>query len=266
MRAKSNRLHARCEILYRHVMVRNTAAMILLMAALAGPAPAAEERIVLAIEPGLTLPMLYDAVPNPVASVILFVGGDGDLAHAQGSFLLRVRSRFVAAGMSVVVPDTPSDQTGGFGPLFRTWPSHTEDVAAVVAFLKRAAPAPVWAVGHSNGTISAASAAAHLGPRGIAGVVLTSAVWLGGLALVPVGTIAVPVLIVQNRDDACPAARFDLAAMSLARFTAAPEKKFIAVEGRGRGGPSCGMRSPHDFSGIDDKVAPLIIAWIKQHS
>ena len=104
--------------------------------------------------------------------------------------------------MSIAVPDTPSDHPGGFGPLFRTWSAHIMDVAAIVT--KQKAPAPVWAVGTSNGTISTANAAAQLGPRDIAGIVLTSSVWLGGLGLVPVETIKVPVLDIQDRDDACP--------------------------------------------------------------
>jgi hypothetical protein len=240
---------------------------ILLLAALLGPERAAhsEERVVLSGQSGIELPVLYDAAASPTESVILFTGGDGKLADEEGSVLWRVRDRFVAAGMSVALPDTPSDHPGGFGPLFRTWTAHTQDIAAVVAFLKLKAPVPVWAVGTSNGTISAASGAATLGPRAIAGVVLTSSVWLGGLGLVPVEKIAVPVLVVQNRDDGCPASQFSLAQQNMARFVAAPVKEFIAVSGGGAGGPRCGNDSPHDLYGIEDQVVPPIIAWIKAH-
>jgi dienelactone hydrolase len=248
-------------------MRRSTAAAAVMLWALLGTARAAptEQRVVLSEQPGMTLSMLYHPVPNPVASVILFVGGDGDLAHEANSFLLRVRERFVAAGMSVAVPDTPSDHPGGFGPLFRTWSAHTQDIASIVTYLKRQSPAPIWAVGTSNGTISAAIAAANLGPRNIAGVVLTSSVWLGGLGQVPVEKIAVPVLIVHDRDDRCPAARFDLEAKNLPRLEAAPEKTLIAVTGGGNGGPRCGTGSPHDFWGVEDEVVPPIIAFIKSH-
>ena len=149
-------------------MNRTAITLVLLLAVLLGSARGArsEERIALSGQSGIVVPIIYDAVPNPKASVILFVGGDGDLAHQTGSFLLRVRERFVAAGMSIAVPDTPSDHPGGFGPLFRTWSTHIQDMAAVVAFLKRKAPVPVWAIGTSNGTISAATGAAYLGaPR-----------------------------------------------------------------------------------------------------
>ncbi|HUZ75704.1 MAG TPA: hypothetical protein VMU87_22180 [Stellaceae bacterium] len=249
-------------------MKRSTTAAILLLAALIGLTHAArsEERVELSGQPGITLPVLYDAAATPTASVILFVGGDGALEHETASFLLRVRQRFVAAGMSVAVPDTPSDHPGGFGPIYRTWLPHTQDVAAIVAFLKQKAPVPIWAVGTSNGTISAANAAARLGPGAIAGVVLTSSVWLGGLGYVPVGKIAVPVLDVQNRDDACPASQFALAKKYIARFTAAPVKEFVAVAGGGDGGPRCGTGSPHDFYGVENQVVSTIIDWIRAHN
>ena len=248
-------------------MNRRSAAALLLLAALVGPARAAraEERVVLSGQPGITLPVLYYAAAKPVASVILFVGGDGALAHEAGSFMMRARDQFVAAGMSVALPDTPSDHPGGFGPFFRTWSAHIADVAAIVAFLKSKAPVPVWTVGSSNGTISAANAAAMLGPRAIAGAVLTSSVWLDALSEVPVEKIAVPVLVVHNRDDACPASPFALAERNMARFTAAPAKDFIAIAGAGGGGVGCSTGSAHDFYGIEDQAVPPIIAWIKAH-
>ncbi len=248
-------------------MKASTTAAIMLLATLAGPAYAArgEERVVLFGQPGIELPLFYDEAANATASVILFVGGNGKLADEQGSFLWRTRSLFVAAGMNVAVPDTPSDHPGGFGPIYRTWTAHTEDVAAVIAFLKGRSPVPIWAVGTSNGTISAANAAAQYGPSAIAGIVLTSSVWLGGLGYVPVAKIAVPVLNVQNRDDTCPASQFALAQKDMSLFTAAPAKEFIAVAGGGRGGPRCGTGSPHDFYGIGNQVVPRIIDWIRAH-
>ncbi|MGH7087508.1 MAG: hypothetical protein ACREFQ_01255 [Stellaceae bacterium] len=240
------------------------AATSVLLALTAAPACAAapELRIDVIAQSGIAQPILYDRAPTPTANLILFIGGDGDLAHQDNSFLVRVRHAFVAAGLSVAVPDTPSDHPGGFGPYFRTWTANTNDIAAVIAFLKKQSPAPVWAVGVSNGTISAASVAAHLGPHQIAGLALTSAVWLGGLGLVPVAKIAVPVLEVQNRNDACPAAKFDLAKADLARFSDAPEKRFIAVSSP-PGGEPCGSKSPHDFWGVEDQVVAAIIAWIE---
>lgn len=247
--------------------MKRVAAAFLLFLAWAGRdrAGASEQLVTPPGQEGITMPVLYEEAANPIASVILFVGGDGDLAHQTNSFLLRVRGQFVAAGMSVAVPDTPSDHPGGFGPLFRTWTAHTTDIGAVVAFLKGRALVPVWAVGNSNGTISAASGAALLGPRNIAGIVLTSAVWLGGLGLVPVEKIAVPVLVIGNRLDACPASLLTLSEQNMRRFVAAPDKKLMAVSGNPSEGPRCGTGSPHDFYGVEDQAVPPIIDWIRTH-
>lgn len=252
----------------RQAVNRGTAVAIALLVTLLGPARAiaSEERVELIGRPGIMQPILYEAAAAPVASVILFVGGGGDLAHADKSDLKWMRQQFIAASMSIAVPDTPSDHPAGFGPLFRAEAAHAQDVAAVVALLKRQVPAPVWLVGVSNGTISAANAAVRLGPHAIAGVVLISSVWLGGMSAVPVEQIAVPVLLVHNRSDDCPASPFAETEKSLSRFAAAPAKELIAVaSGGARGSEPCGLGSPHDFHRIKDKVLPPIIAWIKAH-
>jgi pimeloyl-ACP methyl ester carboxylesterase len=240
-------------------------AAMLLLAALLVPVNAAlsADRVDLPTQPGISLPILYDPVDKPSANVILFVGGDGKLSDEAQTFLLRVRYRFVLAGMSVAVPGAPSDHPGGFGPFFRTWMAHSDDVAAVVDFLKSKARVPVWVVGNSNGTISAANAAATLGPMAITGVILTSAVWLDALRNVPVETIAVPVLVLQDSTDTCPVSRPPLSQQNMRRFTAAPVKKFILLHGPDTPAPPCGLSSGHDFYRVDAEAADLMINWIK---
>jgi hypothetical protein len=242
-------------------------AAIVVFAALLVPANAAlaAERVELPTQPGITVPIIYDPVDKPSANVILFVGGDGKLSDEAQTFLLRVRYRFVAAGMSVAVPGTPSDHPGGFGPVFRTWMAHTDDVAAVVDFLKSKARVPVWLVGNSNGTISAANAAATLGPMAVAGVILTSAVWLDALRLVPVETIMVPVLVLQDATDTCPVSKPPLSQQNMARFKGSPAKKLIVLNGPETPAPPCGMNSGHDFYGSDAQAAGLMIDWIESN-
>ena len=46
-------------------------------------------------------------------------------------------------------------------------PAQAIDTAAVVAYLRSRAPVPVWLIGTSNGTISAANAGCGLGQRGL---------------------------------------------------------------------------------------------------
>lgn len=230
-----------------------------------GGSAMAQERIELPTRAGITQPVLFTAAASPVASVILFPGGSGVVANVRNNFLLRVAGSFVAQDITVAVADAPSDHVNGMGPPFRSSTAHATDIAAIVAFLKSRAPVPVWLVGTSRGSISAADGAARIGPPRIAGVVLTSSVWEDGMLDVPLADITVPVLVVHNHDDGCRASPFGDTAGAMARIQRAPVKELIAVSGgMVRSGP-CDAMAPHGYYGIESHVVPPIIAWIKAH-
>jgi pimeloyl-ACP methyl ester carboxylesterase len=244
--------------------MRAGAAVMLLLAAILGTGGAsAQERIELATRRGVTQPVLFTAAPSAVAGVILFPGGSGVVANVRNNFLLRVANRFTTQGFDVAVADAPSDQPRGLSTPFRQSSEHADDIAAIIAMLKNRAPEPVWLVGTSRGSISAANGAARIGSPRVAGVVLTSSVWQDGMAGVALEQIKVPTLVVHNRDDGCPASPFGDAAGAMARMQQARVKELLAVSGGSlRGGP-CDALSPHGYYGIEDQVIPTIIAWIK---
>jgi len=78
----------------------------------------------------------------------------------------------------VVVVDAPSDrQNPPDLSGFRGTPEHITDLKAVIAWLRKQADVPVWLVGTSCGTESAAFAATSLtGHDGPDGLVLTSTI------------------------------------------------------------------------------------------
>jgi hypothetical protein len=225
----------------------------------------AEERIDVAARQGVTQPIYLTTARNPVASAVLDPGGSGVVSTERNNFLIRVAGAFAAAGVTVAVADAPSDHAVGMDTAFRTSEAHATDAVSVVAFLRSRAAVPVWLIGTSRGSISAANAAVRLGPPTVAGVVLTSSVWAGGMSAVPYGTVRVPVLIVHNRDDACSASPFAEAEQAFATLTLAPAKQFLAVAGGASRGNSCGAKSPHGYLGIEDQVVPPIVAWIRTH-
>jgi predicted alpha/beta-hydrolase family hydrolase len=225
----------------------------------------AQERIEVPSRPGVTQPIYITAAANPRATVLLFPGANGVYAHSHDNFLVRVAPRLAAAGMTVAVFDTPSDHPAGMGPPFRASEQHATDIAAVVALLKGRSPAPLWLVGTSNGSISAAKGAAVVGPPRVVGVVLTSSVWEGGMLSTPLGKIRMPALVVHNRDDGCRSSPFGDTASSMALMTQAAPKELLTVSGGSlRSGP-CQALSPHGYYGIEDQVVPSIIAWIQAH-
>lgn len=251
-------------------------AVALVMAVLAARPAAAQELVRLPTRPGVVQPFwVLPPAGAPVASVILFTGGNGVLGSQRDgrlkgrNFLVRSRDKFVAQGFLVAVVDVPSDHLQGLDG-FRATAEHARDIAAVIADLRRRAPAPVWLVGTSMGTISAANAAARLKEGGPDGLVLTSSIVASNQrvaaipAVVDVAAITVPTIFVHNREDACPLCPFALVEPLMARFTHAPRRPLIAVTG---GEPPrtapCGPLSRHGYLGIEDQVVTALGRAIK---
>jgi pimeloyl-ACP methyl ester carboxylesterase len=256
--------------------IRWLAAALLLAMLWAAPLRAEETLIQLPTRPGVTQPFWLLTPPGPpVASVILFTGGNGILGsmHRRAlnsrNFLIRTRGDYAAAGFLVASVDAPSDHPEGMDG-FRSSREHAEDIAAVIAYLRQKASVPVWLIGTSMGTISAANAAARLKSGGPDGLVLTSSIVAAGRISaaigdrVDLGAIAVPTLVVHNREDACPVCPFSAVPGLLAALTRAPRKALIAVNG---GSPPqsapCQPLARHGYFGIEDEVVADIVRWIE---
>ncbi len=247
---------------------------LLTIAALGGPAEA-QQQVQLVTRPGVSQSFwVVEPSEPPVASVVLLVGGNGLVNRLppvlqRGNFLSRSRDLFAAQGFLVAIPDVPSDQPSGLTG-FRGSADHATDLAAVIAWLRQKSPAPVWLIGTSLGTISAANAAARLKTGGPDGLVLTSSIIVpsrreGSVrASVDVSTITLPTLFVHNREDACQLCPFDSIGVLIEGFTHAPRKELLAFSG---GDPPksdpCEALSRHGYLGIEHEVVAGIGRWIK---
>jgi pimeloyl-ACP methyl ester carboxylesterase len=237
----------------------------------------------LASRPGVTLRYLANEPDRaPIAAAILLVGGVGAPGFPdpprtawarEGNFLPRSRELFRQRGIYTAVVGAPSDHAGGLGA-FRLSAAHAEDIAAVAADLRRrASGAPVWLIGTSAGTLSAANAAVRLPPGAIDGVVLTATVTLrgrtdnprAGLSVfdVDLARIRVPALLVHHRDDACIASPFAAMETVRARLTGTTRVELLGFTGGDspRSGP-CDPLAPHGFLGIEAQVVDAIAAWM----
>jgi len=254
----------------------------LLAAALSilAPAPAAhaEEVVEIKTRPGVTVKFLLRGprAGNPPIAILL-AGGEGviDLDNWDGSgnpvgnFLVRTRKHWVKHDLLVAVPDAPSDMQGGMA-LWRTSTDHAADIRAVIAALRRISTGPVFLVGTSRGTISAAGIAAHLAAGELGGIVLTATVTRYNrgrdkdrVQSVKLEKIRVPVLFAHHRDDPCDVTVFeDLAALAKL-FVSAPRVEIKGYRGGGNyRGSGCGSRTAHGFRGIEKRVVTDIAAWI----
>jgi len=213
---------------------------------------------------------------KPIASIILFAGGHGRLALSpqgmgwgEGNFLVRNRERFVQHGFLVAVIDTPSDRSQGLWN-FRTTREHAEDIQHVIAELKKIADAPVWLIGTSMGTVSAANAGARLKQGGPDGLVLTSTVTketrqvTETVNAVRLKDIRVPTLVVHHKKDDCVSTPYGSAVALMKSLTQAPQKELITfTDGDLSVLDPCEPMSYHGFMGLDTEVVTAIASWIK---
>jgi pimeloyl-ACP methyl ester carboxylesterase len=245
---------------------------MLLAAASAG---AAEEIVTLPTRPGVTQSYLLSApaADRCLAVAILLPGGAGrvNLAREQrrevlerGNFLVRSRRLFVDRGVTAAVLDAPSDQAGGMEDEFRLGADHVADIAKVVTDLKSRFPgAPVFLVGTSRGTVSAANAGAGLREQ-VNGVVLTATVFLSsrgpgrpGLSGFDFASITAPLLLVHHTEDECEITPYSQAKALAERYP------LVSVSG---GLPpqsaACQAMSAHGFLGKEPETVGEIVNWM----
>ena len=220
-------------------------------------------------------------------ALLLLPGGNGhaDLdargcaQKLKGNSLIRSQELFQREGFATALVDAPSDYSGaeGLGG-FRATPAHAEDLAKVIADLRKRVPGPVWLAGTSRGAISAANAAGRLkGPDAPDGAVLTSPVTVGTLggrlawtaqtALdAPLESIAIPLLLVGHEADTC--LRSPPGGMAaIAKRTKSPRLQVVTVTGgpgsRQSGLAACEGRSPHAFIEQEPEVAAGIARFVR---
>lgn len=222
----------------------------------------------------VTLRFVYARAANPVANAVLFQGGGGNIGiFPNGSmrvenFLSGGAARFTQNGISVAIVDVPSDRRSLDG--FRHTPEHAQDVAAVIAFLRQQDKLPVWAIGTSNGSLSAATAAVLLRERGPDGIVLTSSTTSKPVpAAHPVtdaalDQVTVPTLFVHHKDDACRVTPYGAIPGVMASMKQARPVDLITVEGGENRGNPC-HTGYHQFLGIEATVTQQIADWIRRY-
>ncbi len=154
---------------------------------------------------------------------------------------------------------------------FRNSAKHVTDIDAVTAHLKKTVRVPVWLIGTSRGTESAAYVAIHA-KENVAGLVLTSSMTEDNsdgrpVTDLPLDRIRVPALVVAHEDDECwvtPPGGAEWIAESLVNASRVEVKMFSGGD-EPRSKP-CNALSAHGFLGIEQDVVAAIAAFIKSAS
>jgi predicted esterase len=224
--------------------------------------------------PGVTVKFLYYKAEKPKATAILFTGGSGVVGifpngqTRNEGFSPTSAQFYLENNMSVIVPDAPSDRS--HLNKFRSSLDHAFDNSELVKFLKQEANVPLWAIGHSNGALSAAALATQLQGKGLDGIVLASATTKTPFGIssahsvleATIEEIYIPVLIVHHKEDKCQANPFDGSRLILDRLKKSINTEITAIEG-GTNSMACGPDSHHSYGGITSITVKKIANWIQ---
>ena len=213
---------------------------------------------------------------EPKAAVILFAGGHGGLQISEngsfrwgaGNFLVRSRQLFADQGLLVAVVDAPSDrQSPPYLGGFRQRPQHATDIKAVIAWIREQAKVPVWLVGTSRGTQSAAYIALELnGAEGPDGLVLSSTMLTDDkdrpVLAMPLDKLRIPVLVVHHEQDGCSHCSFKSIPGLMEKLGNAPKKQLLSFKDGENSGDPCQAMAYHGFNGLEREVAAKTAGWI----
>jgi hypothetical protein len=252
--------------------------LIILLVVLHSASALADELVTLPTREGITQSYLLatPASAAPLAAAILFPGGGGNInLRAEGgqlkfgpnNFLVRTRGEFARHGIAAAVVDAPSDQQSGMSDGFRSGSDHAKDIGVVLADVKKRFPGlPVYLAGTSRGTVSAAYVGRAMGTD-VAGVVLTSSVYLAtggrrgggqpGLSGFNFADIKSPLLLAHHYDDGCNATPYIEAKRLAERYP------LISVKGgKPAVSPPCEALSEHGFLGKEPETVEAIANWM----
>jgi hypothetical protein len=203
-------------------------------------AAAQQEIVSLPTRAGVTQSFFLTSIPQTLQAVALLFPGSGGLIQLrtengkprfnQSNFLVRSRPAFIKRGVAAAIIDAPSDQQSDWGMSdeFRLGNEHLSDISRVIEELaKRFPEVPLFLIGTSRGSISAAALSSRLSER-TAGTVLTATMFRHtpkkskepgeGLSKFDFATVKVPLLLVHHVSDQCASTPYGDAARLSEKF------------------------------------------------
>lgn len=237
--------------------------------------------------PGVVMRMLVDDLPEPELVVLLLPGADGrinirsngTLNRLGGDFLVRSRQHFIRHNIATAVVDAPvvKRKRIELGVAHRQSKAHAREIGAAIEMLRARFRRPVWVIGTSRGTISAANVATSMARNGPDGLVLTSSIAMATkraeqLASQPAvsgvrvtfdfSKVNIPALVVHHREDGCRTAPLAGAQFIHNAMINAIRKKIFVVSGGPADAGACQGRSHHGFLGIEKQTIDAIAGWM----
>jgi pimeloyl-ACP methyl ester carboxylesterase len=136
----------------------------------------------------------------------------------------------------------------------------------VIAWHKQQGAWPVWLVGTSFGTYSAAHVATQLDRGGPDGVVLTSTTLthdkIRPVPALPLDKLTIPVLVAHHEQDACPYCAYADMPRLMEKLGTGGKRALLPFKGGHAEGDPCDAFHYHGYNGIEKQVVEKIAAWI----
>jgi dienelactone hydrolase len=233
-------------------------------AAVAGDASAALTERIEAVSLSGTLQrvlVVHDDAQPVTRVLIVFPGGGGELSLADGpaspprpgtGYVASARRELARSGTAVVLVDSPARQPQ-MALAYRESAEYRALLKQLVEHLRtRFAGAQPYALGYSNGAVSALVAARE---PGVAGVILVGGVFLRYADLAAFGA-EVPLLVIHHEADRCIPPDFDESFRLRVRPT------MVRSIAQAYGPAPCGPMSAHQFFGQEGVVADAIHGWL----
>jgi len=223
---------------------------------------------------GVSVPIYTYWRQDAVATVVLFSGGGGGYGligqngwPASGNFLIRTGRHWATHPFNIVMVGRPSDSIDLSLGSIRTGGKHGADNVAIFKAIKLKSALPIWVVGTSMGTISAAAAAIQDSENLVAGVVLTSSITGykidGAVPKQDLEKIRVPTLVFHHENDGCKFCQAYEAKRIAGQLENSPlTTPMIVNGGTGATGNPCEPFHHHGYIGMENEAVDLIATWI----
>ena len=206
--------------------------------------------------------------PDSKATVLLFIGGDGQLKLTDDGqtehrhTFVRSVELWASHGINAVLVDSPFD-LGNARAHKRNSEDHLTRVSEVISFYKKQGQ-PVWIFGHSMGTSTVAALMTSGRPEigYLSGYIVAGT--LTGES-VP-SSITLPALGIHHKRDGCvktPASATEAILNSRSEDTV---KKVVLLDGGQERGNPCFAHSYHGFLGIENEFIDSAAKFILQNS
>lgn len=186
----------------------------------------------------------------------------------------KMRPALLAAGISTVTMDCPTDQWGLRGPHpsgcddnYRSSEQHAQDVLALIQELKKTKNLKqIFLMGHSYGAISSHWLSTHLNPDDVQAVIhsATQSVAGGGPYTAYASSMnrfkhaesKIPFVYLHHQNDLCRVTPYGYAEKH------APKGQLMTVVGGNRWTEPCGKASYHSYSERTDQLAQALSLFI----